>query len=264
MNTALKISIISKCLGLLLMASCNTALAQVAIGIDSPANGTMLHVDDPSNSSGVLLPSTALTDLNNTAPLPLSIEEGTLVFNTNADLGKGYYYWDGNRWQRLNAYVGQMAKYENETSGTSSINLNPNSGRAIVPLLASVATFNDNAMLYNRLNSGELQVLESGRYQISVGISLTATTNKSEIEARLYLSAADGSAVTGKGALYRSTELNATSTATENGSISFTQTIEVTAGQIITIRTNRAFGASTGPTYLRDNGSSFFFIEKLI
>ena len=79
--------------------------AQVRIGGDAvpnPAAVLDLNADDTnSGAKGLALPRVSLTDtlslLNGNTPLA-----GMLVYDTNATLGSGIYFWSGKRWVLAN------------------------------------------------------------------------------------------------------------------------------------------------------------------
>jgi len=250
---------------ILLFAMASLAYGQVGIGTDAPSTGTLLDVKDATNSTGVLLPQVEIEDLNTVAPLPPGTELGTLVYNTNISTGAGYYFWDGSTWFRSTAYIGQMVKYGNPSYAVTGRNLNGSTTAQLVGTLE----FNDNMSLYVADGDDGIKINEGGVYTITVALSLAGTYGNSgdtsqrergEIDARIYV---DGAA---RGPLYRSTEMNVTSTAGDisYGSLSFTQSVKVNAGQIITIRTGRSTGFSRGIVKLRSTGSSTLFIQKIL
>lgn len=77
-----------------------TIHAQVGIGTNAPSNASILELK--SDTSGLLIPRIQLQNLNQLAPITGQGSEGLLVYNTNATIGKGFYYWNLNNWQRVN------------------------------------------------------------------------------------------------------------------------------------------------------------------
>ncbi|MCT4579948.1 MAG: hypothetical protein N4A35_00910 [Flavobacteriales bacterium] len=71
--------------------------------VSPPNPSTMLEVK--SSNKGVLFPKVALTDINVYAPIVGTATEGVLIYNTNESVingcGKGYYFWNGNYWERM-------------------------------------------------------------------------------------------------------------------------------------------------------------------
>ncbi|BAO55642.1 hypothetical protein [Nonlabens marinus] len=249
---------------------CFPATAQVGIGTDSPATGTILHVEDldGTEKSGVLFTKVHLTDLSKTDPLPENTRKGTLVYNINEDLQRGYFYWTVTKWQRLNATIGSMAKFINSSNHTdNNLNVVGATKADIFGLPATKPAFNDAPELYQRPNSTPssnpinrrfLDVKEAGRYQITVNLSMEADPTNgglSQIEARLEI---DNTEV---GPFFKSSEMKA-SDGSIRGSISFTQTLFIPANSRLSVSCRRATNSS-GAVYLSDSGTSSFFIEKL-
>jgi trimeric autotransporter adhesin len=90
-----------------LCSAMNIITAQnVGIGTSTPVSSAIL--DLTSDSKGLLIPRVALTGQFAQAPVT-GVVEGMLVYNTNADQqafggrGKGFYYWTGFRWDKLNS-----------------------------------------------------------------------------------------------------------------------------------------------------------------
>ncbi len=78
------------------------ASAQVGIGTSTPQESAMLDIE--ASSQGVLIPRVNISNLNNQSPITTAtIAESLIVFNTNASVGKGFYYWnaDDSVWTKL-------------------------------------------------------------------------------------------------------------------------------------------------------------------
>ncbi len=238
------------------------SFSQVGIGTDTVGTGVLLEINDPSSTTGVLLPQANIIDLSTAAPLPAGIETGTLVYNTNIASGIGYYFWNGFVWDRFNAAVGEMVKYVNPAVAVTGQNL---SAVRTVQLIGAVE-FNDNPVLYQTDGNTGVRIMDTGVYQVTVSLSLRGTygpdrnRGRAEIDARIFV---NGGA---RGPLYRSTEMNITNAAGDfdNGSITFTQSVIINAGEIITVRTARSAGNNTGEVRLRSTGTSTMFIQKTI
>lgn len=71
--------------------------------VSPPNPSTMLEVQ--SSNKGVLFPKVALTNITAYAPVVGAETTGVLVYNTNANIaggcGTGYYFWNGNYWERM-------------------------------------------------------------------------------------------------------------------------------------------------------------------
>jgi hypothetical protein len=93
----------------LLLFSVSELTAQTAIfsGTSSgPDNSAMLDVQ--GNDMGILIPRVLLTSTSNFAPVVGTAVESLLIYNTNATIGKGYYYWDGAAWVKIIAGNGSF------------------------------------------------------------------------------------------------------------------------------------------------------------
>jgi len=249
----------------LLVLTCAISNAQIAIGTDSPAIGTLLDIQDATNLSGVLLPQVDILDLRTVEPLPSGTEIGTLVYNTNTSSGIGYYFWDGSSWTRSTAYIGQMAKYSNSAAAVTDRNLSTNTNAQ----LFGVQEFNDNNVLYTSNGNDEIVIHETGVYNITVALSLVgtygtsgnaSTRGRGEIDTRIYV---NNNPV---GPLYRSTEMNMTSAPGDlsYGSLSFTQPVTINAGQRITVRTGQSTNGSRATVKLRSTRTSTIFLQKIL
>ncbi|KQC31983.1 hypothetical protein AAU57_00585 [Nonlabens sp. YIK11] len=100
------------------------AKAQVGIGTNAPNSASLLDINAAGGDKGIMIPRVSLTDLNSQAPIVGAIEESLLVYNTNESNEKGFYYWSGNRWEKLTT--------QNDVPATTGANnawsLNGNSG----------------------------------------------------------------------------------------------------------------------------------------
>jgi len=89
---------------LLLIALLSSAVGLAQnVGINSsgsnPSADAMLDVS--STTKGLLIPRVSIASLTTIAPITGGSTESLIVYNTNAGTGKGYYYWDGAKWNRL-------------------------------------------------------------------------------------------------------------------------------------------------------------------
>ena len=74
--------------------------AQVGIGTNVTTfdNSEVLKI--AAANKGVLLPNVSIPNLNNPAPAT-SPASSLLVYNTNNTTGKGFYYWQNNKWNPI-------------------------------------------------------------------------------------------------------------------------------------------------------------------
>jgi len=89
---------------LIILILCFTALngslfGQTGINTRTPHASSALDVT--ATDRGVLLPKYTLTSLTSSTTPVNGPAVGSLIYNTGGTHAKGYYYWDGFRWERL-------------------------------------------------------------------------------------------------------------------------------------------------------------------
>lgn len=242
---------------------CASLFSQVAIGTDTPAPGTALHIADSSGASGVLFPKVNITDVATVAPLPTGTQDGTIVYNTNSATGEGYYFFKDSRWEPIFGTVGGMAKFTNRVFSTGSDNLND--GGSDAEVFGSVY-FNDNAVVFEAPtatpDADELTVREAGRYKVIINLALAGFSDSATdrrllaVEARLRI---NGITV---GGVYRSNEMiSPDNTTPDYSSITITEIINLNANDRLKIRVSQT--QDNGIVHLRSENSSSVFIERL-
>ncbi|MDM1410457.1 hypothetical protein HX038_06800 [Myroides odoratimimus] len=79
------------------------ANAQVGIGTPDPATSAELDIVAKAGNKGILIPRVALTVENVFKPIEGAQIESLLVYNNTASatMPKGFYYWDGVKWNRI-------------------------------------------------------------------------------------------------------------------------------------------------------------------
>lgn len=147
-----------------------TLSAQVGIGTTSPEGA----LDVNSTNQGLLIPRVSLTNINVAAPV-FNPENGgypstsTLVYNTNSSSAgsnsvfPGFYYWDGNKWVRLN----------NESSWL--LNGNENTDAAVNFL--GTTDNNDLVFKRNNIQSGKLSINNTSFGVAALKINSSGTNN---------------------------------------------------------------------------------------
>ena len=123
---------------------------QVGIGTINPDPSSQLEV--AASNKGILIPRINIENLDTAAPVnDTDIKESLLVYNTNTNTGKGFYYWTGVKWERMintqevltfiNSIpddqqlmsfdlVGNTLSLTLEDGGTKSIDLSPLAGKS--------------------------------------------------------------------------------------------------------------------------------------
>lgn len=95
--------------------------AQTGINTQNPEPSSALEIF--SNNQGVLIPQYELTSLTSATSPINNPAVGSVIYNnvarTSPVIAKGYYYWQGDRWERIlvNNEVDQVLKV-NKTTGT--------------------------------------------------------------------------------------------------------------------------------------------------
>ncbi|MCC9044529.1 hypothetical protein LNQ81_17815 [Myroides sp. M-43] len=79
------------------------ANAQVGIGTADPATAAELDIVAKAGDKGILIPRVTLTAETVFAPIKGAQIESLLVYNstTSTNMPKGFYYWDGAKWNRI-------------------------------------------------------------------------------------------------------------------------------------------------------------------
>ncbi|MDO6675005.1 hypothetical protein MK851_12515 [Tenacibaculum sp. 1B UA] len=77
-----------------------TTTAQVGIGTLTPNLSAQLEIK--SNTKGLLIPRLNIDNLSTASPVSsVTVNESLLVYNTNKNSGKGFYYWNGMLWEKI-------------------------------------------------------------------------------------------------------------------------------------------------------------------
>lgn len=84
-----------------------TALtAQVGINIENPDPSSALDIH--STDKGLLIPRVNLSsDLNSASPIS-DPADGLLIYNSGANQAKGFYFWNGSKWNNLSESEGNL------------------------------------------------------------------------------------------------------------------------------------------------------------
>ncbi|WP_405369625.1 MULTISPECIES: hypothetical protein [unclassified Nonlabens] len=258
---------------IIILFTLSNSNAQVGIGTTNPSVGTTLHIDDSSGDKGVKFADVNIIDLNTVAPLPLGTEIGTMVYNTNPFTGEGFFYWNGFLWAPNQLFEKRAAKFEHaktvENVPEVSLSKEITTGGVDAELMDHTI-FNEANSLFipvtdtdNRVNS--LQINKDGRYRISVFISLeqddsSISVGSTAILARIKITDSSNS-ITYDGGTHRSTEMDRNGTGDDDGTLNFTEVIELHQGDTIAINCIKAEGTSA--VYQRASHQSAFIIEKL-
>lgn len=245
--------------------------AQVTVGNTEPATGTILHVDDNSGTKGVKLPDTNIVDLNTVDPLPIGTEEGTIVYNTKAFTGQGYFYWNGFLWAPIQLFRNISAKFNHDgpIGTTTDLNLNQVGAGVDVEIMDNTV-FNEATTLFTPVvdangRTNSIQVSDDGRYRITVFIGLeqddsVASSGSTSIQGRLKITNISN-VVRFDGSYHRSSEMEKNGSGDDDGTLYFTEVVELNSGEKVSVNCTNAEGTSA--VYQRDPYLSAIIIEKL-
>lgn len=224
-----------------------TCNSQVGIGTTTPDSSSILDIE--STNQGILIPRLT-TAQENTITSPAM---GLLVYNTDL---KNFRFNYGNtatpNWIRTSRNI--SVKYSNNAADTSS-NINTNS--VITAPIISTLEWNDDTTLFTvNAAANTITILQTGRYRISVNISLSTTSMTARLTPEMWV-AING---TQRGT-YASTGYIRNNNNHQESSLHINEVFELTANDIISISIIRT--ANAGTVNLRSAGSSNIYVEKI-
>lgn len=221
--------------------------SQVGIGTTNPDSSSILHIE--STTQGLLLPRLTSAQENAiTNPAP-----GLIIYNTDLNCFQFNYGSAGTpNWIRTSRNM--SLKYSNNAADTST---NVNNTSAITAPIISTIEWNDDTALYN-VNTAinTITVLQSGRYRLSVNVSLSTTSGTDRLTPEMWISINGTQQGT-----YASTGYIRTNNGHQESSLHITEVFELTANDVISISIQRT--ANAGTVNLRSAGSSNIYIEKI-
>jgi len=225
--------------------------AQVGIGTTSPDQSAILDVT--SDNKGLLIPRMNTAERDNIIDPANSL----LIYNTDSDEiqintnSPATPIWEAFSLTPVStASPGDSMKYSN-TDTTTDLNVTP----AIdLPVFGSLE-WNDNPTLF-QVSGNEVLVNETGRYDMTVNVSLVEGTNSARKAPEIRI-AVNGIPL----GTYSSTGYIRTNNNHDESSLHIREIFELTSGDVITVQIERA--AAADPVTMRSVGSSNFYIEKL-
>lgn len=242
-------------LAIFITASFTVVNAQVGIGTTNPDPSSALHIS--SNSAGLLIPKLSTSQRNGiTAPA-----NGLLIFNTDAD---EFQFNAGTTtipdWKAFSltsavtSTKGQSLKYRNTDTAT---NINQNTAMNL-PVFGD-ELWNDNTALYTvNTTNNSVTITESGRYRVVINASFSVAGNGPQrANPEMYV-ALDDTQVGG----LASTGYMRRNSGHNESSVNFTEVVEVTANQVLTIKVLRA--GNNGTVNLRSANTTNVYIEKIL
>lgn len=228
--------------------------AQVGIGKNldgtlEPDDSAMLDIR--SENKGLLVSQIALTGTLDTSIIT-SPEKSLLIFNTAtvSDVYPGYYFWNGNKWERFITGFQQSVKCSNSNTST---NVNTSS-HSDAPIFGNTE-WNDDTLIYT-VGSNYIQVGIPGTYQINVNIIYNIAKSGYSITSQL---AINGSL---QGPISSTGYVDGKSSDNENGSTTLVELVELVAGDQIQIKLKKDSSKSNS-TYLTSIGTSNITVTKI-
>lgn len=157
------------------------SLGQIGIGTSTVNSNIILQVESnphPGSTSygGILFPRVALTAANVFAPVTGTPTTGLMVYNTavggtgSTFVSPGVYFWDNVRllWKRMSQTdADDTALFSNQDTSTDL-----NDGVNFADLFANVR-FNNDSVLYQKLDNTTLKINEVGYYKVILNLDLT-------------------------------------------------------------------------------------------
>jgi len=137
-----------------LFLASNMVSAQIGINTTAPLPDSMLEI--ASSNKGILIPRVSIPDLNNISPITGGSTESLLVYNTNVTTVKGYYYWDGAKWQNVHG---------NDWKLLGNVGTNPSNN--------FIGTIDNTDIVFRTNNLERMRLLNSG----VVGIGAAPISN---------------------------------------------------------------------------------------
>jgi len=170
--------------------------AQVGVGTKTPANSSILDISSTNN--GVLLPRVKLVSSVESLPLPATIPEGTMVFNTTkSGVGDqivipGIYIWKDGKWY----FPAELAELDEEKNVAVKFNNNPlsvtnfNPNQVSTPKqidIFNTVEFNDDNAIFEKIDNFQLRIKKNGLYLVSLNLALKQTPPKEDSRLSNYI-----------------------------------------------------------------------------
>lgn len=153
------------------------AFGQTGVNTRLPHTSSALEV--ASADKGVLLPRHTLIDLVDNVNPVNDPQVGSLIYNEAGSHPKGYYYWDGEKWDRLiiNYELDQL--YRLGVAGTWRSSPEPDDSKQLIPMgtgdnIINFGTSGYNTQVVSTMPgasySGQNINLPAGKYKVEVSL----------------------------------------------------------------------------------------------
>jgi hypothetical protein len=221
--------------------------AQVGIGTTNPDVSSILDIE--SSDKGVLIPRLTTAEISGiTNPA-----DGLLVYNTDTNEFQFNYGTSGTpNWLRASRNI--SIKYNNNVADTA---INVNSNSVMNAPIISTLEWNDDSTLYSvNLATNTITVNSTGRYRISVNVSLSTTSNTDRLTPEMWIKI-NG---TQRGT-YSSTGYIRTNQGHQESSLHINEVFQLNANDVVSVGIIRT--ANSGTVNLRSASSSNIYIERI-
>lgn len=229
--------------------------AQTGINTLSPHTSALLDIH--ANDRGVLLPKYILTDLNSTSTPVVDPDKGAMIYNEGGSHPKGYYYWDGMKWNRLIVNremvqilsVAMRAREQKEGTAQEPLTIIP-SGTSV----NYVDFGNDHTTYLNTLGvsnpTGKDITLPAGTYKVNVAFDCAAkkSPNTGTLSSNMHLFVVEAAIVDSSDQLL--TDLKTASDVADGGvtsvqSYTFTFVLKLESEQTVKLLLKNGSGATS-------------------
>ena len=239
------------CAFTILLFKLTVVVPQVGIGTTTPDPSSALDVTSINNNTGVLLPRLTTSERN----AIVNPAQGLIIYNTDLNTLE---YNSGTSiaasWVRLmTSRETESVKY---TSTNTTTDLSRNTTTFVnVPIFGSVV-WNDNTSLYTNVSSTSIEVTQAGRYRVS-GVLYISGSDTNQIAMGIFVNGVQQSAPVASSESGDSFSTNVLS------SIGFSELLELSANDVISLRSRSTFENGTVRLIEFNSRSSFITIEKI-
>ena len=141
--------------------------------LGTPANpNAVLDVDISTNDKGILIPR--ITEAQKLAMSLTTTDEGLMIYQEDA--AKGYWYWNGTKWERLKVYDVAFGEMSNDIQRKDTIPILAPSTWYKIPNLFS------GSLLNVTYSNATLITQKAGYYYLQYSISGYSVTEKQNYE----------------------------------------------------------------------------------
>ena len=250
-----RIKYLKAAIAAILLTSCvEVANAQVGIGTTTPDTSAALDIVSTGDNTGVLFPRLTTAQRDAIA----SPATGLLIFNVSTNTFNYNFGTPGTpNWVSLAASSVETRSIKSNIVDTSTDLSGPIGTQISVPLFdlfGGTPLWNDDPGLFNVTSASTLEITEAGRYEISGTLFLMGNLS-AQVASAIYV---NGTQV---GAPYASGE--GLFSANILSSITFIETLELSANDVLSLRTESiTFDGQVFMATMNGTGS-FFQVKKL-